>query len=59
MDRELFARQVKRIREVSARDARLGSSADGIACEARLTAELARRHELPLEVVQAALDRSR
>ena len=59
MDRELVTRQVKRIREISARDATLGSSADGAACEARLTAEFARRHELPLEVVQAALDRSR
>jgi len=59
MDRELIARQAGRIREISARDARLGTRADGSVCEARLVAELAARHQLPIEVVQAALDRSR
>ena len=59
MDRELIARQARRIREISARDAGRGTFADGTACEARLAAELAARHELPIDVVQAALDRSR
>lgn len=56
MDRELIARQARRIHEISSREAQRSGAAEGTACEARLAAELAARHELPVEAVDLAVD---
>ena len=58
MDRDLIDRQARRIREMSSREAERAGNAEGIACEARLGAELAARHNVPIEVVRLALDRA-
>ena len=59
MDVELIARQARRIREISSREATLRGTVEGAACEVRLAAELAVRHEVPIETVHLALDRVR
>ena len=57
MDRDLIDQHARRIREVSLREAERSGNAEGIACAARLGAELAARHDVPIDAVRLALDR--